>query len=189
MGTGRLEPLAAAFVVGVPLLKPGGKPGSSGGQMPGPAADIALGIDGVARGYYRKESPCRLGVREWRGVYSALAVQGGRSGVARAARGHVGSPFRPSKVAVRTENEARGNERGMSRKGLAGRRGLTRRVSALKNRAPGERRYRDSTQTSAIRSFLLPKHACHPGALDRSTKSMAVRSNPRSKTPALQKRA
>lgn len=77
MGTGRLEPLAAAFVVGVPLLKPGGKPGSSGGQMPGPAADIALGIDGVARGYYRKESPCRLGVREWRGVYSALAVQGG----------------------------------------------------------------------------------------------------------------
>ena len=124
------------------------------------------------------------------GVCTALLpCRGGRSGVARAARGHVGSPFRPSKVAVRTENEARGNERGMSRKGLAGRRGLTRRVSALKNRAPGERRYRDSTQTSAIRSFLLPKHACHPGALDRSTKSMAVRSNPRSKTPALQKRA
>ena len=105
------------------------------------------------------------------GVCTALLpCRGGRSGVARAAGATSVRLFGRRKWQSGRKMKLEGKSVG--RKSLAGRRGLTRRVSALKNRAPGERHYRDSTQTSAIRSFLLPKHAYHPGALDRSTKSV-----------------
>jgi len=115
-------------------------------------------------GHYRKESTHCLGARERRGGQRGCCGRGTFRGAC--------EPPGSRKWRSESENEARGKERGRTRKSLAGCRGLARRASALKNRAPGERHYRDFTQTSAIRSFLLPKHAYRPGALDRSTKSV-----------------